>query len=97
MNAPAREGTLTPYPRLMRAHGRALIVPAPMQLSMSNVADRSPKLYAHAVICWLVSLAVYWILWRYNGIALRWAPDHLQYHCGRASSLWGLLDTVELQ
>ena len=32
--------------------------------TISNIAARSPRLWAHAVLTWAVSFVVYWILWR---------------------------------
>lgn len=32
--------------------------------TMSNVAAKSPRLWAHAVVTWVVSFFVYWWLWK---------------------------------
>lgn len=39
--------------------------------TLSNIPDRSSKLYVHAVLVWLVTGVVFWQLWRYNKVALR--------------------------
>eukprot|EP00887_Chlorella_sp_A99_P001230 scaffold14.g1230.t1 len=45
--------------------------------TMANIAPGSPRLYAHAVITWLVSLHVLRLLWRYNKRALHLRIQHL--------------------
>ncbi|PSC73975.1 ERD4-related membrane isoform B [Micractinium conductrix] len=39
--------------------------------TMSNISSRSPSLWAHAVVTWVVSLIMYFWLWKYNKEALR--------------------------
>lgn len=39
--------------------------------TISNIPPRSPRLWAHAVITWVVSFFVYMCLWKYNKEALR--------------------------
>lgn len=38
---------------------------------MANIPDRSPRLWAHAVAVYLVTLLLFYMLWKYSSEALR--------------------------
>lgn len=38
---------------------------------MANIPDRSPRLWAYAVVAYLVTFLAFWVLWRYSHEALR--------------------------
>lgn len=39
--------------------------------TLSNIPESSPKMVAHAVICWVICLFIFFQLWRYSKVALR--------------------------
>ena len=44
---------------------------------MANIPEKSDKLYAHAIITWLVTFIAMWQFWRYSRTALRLRIYHL--------------------
>ncbi len=42
-----------------------------MQATMANVSSGSKRLFAHAIITWVVTAFTLWHLWRYNKEAVR--------------------------
>lgn len=38
---------------------------------MANISDRSPRLWAHAVVVWMVTFFTFYVLWSYSKEALR--------------------------
>lgn len=47
---------------------------------MANVEAGSPRLYAHALITWAVSLLALRLLYRFNQEAVRWVGGGLHFH-----------------
>lgn len=45
--------------------------------TMANVQPRSSRLYAHALMTWLISFVAMWQFWRYSKVALRMRMLHL--------------------
>lgn len=39
--------------------------------TMANISDRSPRLWAYAIIAYVVTGIAFWVLWRYSSEALR--------------------------
>ncbi|KAL6782290.1 hypothetical protein ACKKBG_A06245 [Auxenochlorella protothecoides x Auxenochlorella symbiontica] len=39
--------------------------------TMANISDRSPRLWAHAVVVWMVTFFTFYVLWSYSKEALR--------------------------
>jgi len=45
--------------------------------TMTNVPSKSPRLWAHCILTWVVTLVALWQFWRYCKIALRLRMIHL--------------------
>ena len=66
----------------------------PLQLAISNLDEKSKALWADWISVWVVSLFVYWQLWRYNKEAVKLRIAHLNSARAGAESLTIMVDDI---